>query len=75
MDCNNYRQLLLRERFSKDLSQEDYEDTLKHYAELYHKEKAMKIVNNFTKGDAEYLESFSDEEIPEILKVKFKITD
>tara|TARA_R110002072_G_C7921546_1_gene531082 strand:+ start:1265 stop:1492 length:228 start_codon:yes stop_codon:yes gene_type:complete len=75
MDCNNYRQLLLKERFSKDLNQEDYEDTLKHYAELYFKEKAMKIANNFTKGDAEYLESFSDEEIVEILKVKFKITD
>tara|TARA_R110000822_G_scaffold302585_1_gene426839 strand:- start:820 stop:1047 length:228 start_codon:yes stop_codon:yes gene_type:complete len=75
MDCNNYRQLLLRERLSKDLNQKDYEDTLKHYAELYFKEKVTKIVDTFTKGDAEYLESFSDEEIPEILKVKFKITD
>ena len=75
MDCNNYRQLLLRERLSKDLNQEDYEDTLKHYAELYFKEKVTKIVDTFTKGDAEYLESFSDEEIPEILKVRFKITD
>tara|TARA_R110000803_G_scaffold74903_6_gene139170 strand:+ start:16576 stop:16803 length:228 start_codon:yes stop_codon:yes gene_type:complete len=75
MDCNNYRQLLLRERFSKDLNQDDYEDTLKHYAELYYKEKVTKIVDTFTKGDDEYLESFNDEEINEILKVKFKIID
>ena len=43
MDSENYRKLLVRERFKKDLNQEDYENTLQYYAELYHNEMINKI--------------------------------
>jgi hypothetical protein len=42
MESKDYMQLLANEYDSKELSKDDFVSTLKHYAELYHKEQTIK---------------------------------
>lgn len=41
MKSENYRQLLNKEYKNKELSEEDFDNTLMHFAELYYKEKSL----------------------------------
>ena len=45
MKSENYRQLLNDERNSLELTPEEFDSTLMHFAELYHKEKQCNIAN------------------------------
>lgn len=45
MKSENYRQLLNNERGSLELTAEEYDNTLMHFAELYHKEKQCNIAD------------------------------
>tara|TARA_R110002012_G_scaffold287972_1_gene480564 strand:+ start:222 stop:344 length:123 start_codon:yes stop_codon:yes gene_type:complete len=39
MSSEQYKQLLVNEYKNQELSPEDFENTLEHYAKLYHNEK------------------------------------
>ena len=41
MNSENYRQILKKEHESKELNQKDFDNTLMHFAELYHKENTL----------------------------------
>jgi len=45
MKSENYRQLLNNERDSLELKPEEFDNTLMHFAELYHPEKQCNIAN------------------------------
>lgn len=48
MNSNNYRKVLLAAYYDQELTAEDFDNTLMHFAELYHKEqsKSPKACNN-----------------------------
>lgn len=43
MNAEQYRQLLNNDRKSQEMTEEDFDNTLMHFAELYHKEKLKDI--------------------------------
>lgn len=45
MKSENYRRLLNNERDSLEMTAEEFDSTLIHFAELYHKEKQQSIAN------------------------------
>lgn len=57
MQSKDYMQLLANEYDNKELSKDDFISTLKHYAELYHKEQTMQqpINNNKQQTTVEWL--------------------
>lgn len=49
MTSENYRQLLNNEFNNKELTKEEFDNTLMHFAMLYHKEQLEVIKNDITK--------------------------
>lgn len=45
MKSEDYRQLINNERFFLDLTEEEFDDTLMHFAKLYHQEQQINIAN------------------------------
>jgi hypothetical protein len=43
MTSDNYRSILNTSYITQELSDEDFDNTLMHFAELYHKEQLNKI--------------------------------
>lgn len=55
MESKDYRQILVRAYTSQELTPDDFDNTLIHFAKLYHKEKSKglieikKVKNQFNK--------------------------
>jgi hypothetical protein len=45
MKSEDYRKLINNERFSLDLTEEEFDNTLMHFAKLYHQEQKINIAN------------------------------
>jgi hypothetical protein len=45
MKSEDYRKLINNERFSLDLTEEEFDNTLMHFAKLYHQEQQINIAN------------------------------
>ena len=45
MKSEDYRKLINNERFSLDLTEEEFDNTLMHFAKLYHQEQEINIAN------------------------------
>ena len=58
MGSENYRILLNNERFSSEMTAEDYDNTLMHFAKLYHQEQ-LEAINPC----CDRLENFSGHEL------------
>ena len=43
MKSENYRQLLNNERHSLEMTDKEYDNTLMHFAKLYHQEQVKKL--------------------------------
>ena len=48
MKSENYRQLLNNEFESKEMTKADFDNTLMHFAKLYHQEQQLKSNKNLT---------------------------
>ena len=45
MKSEDYRKLINNERFSLNLTEEEFDNTLMHFAKLYHQEQQINIAN------------------------------
>jgi hypothetical protein len=45
MKSEDYRKLINNERFSLDLTEEEFDNTLMHFAKLYHQEQQINKAN------------------------------